>query len=99
MGRIGTFILGIIVGAAGVVVSENYYIVRSQESVHLVPKIAARLEFPYRDIRNYTYDDWQNDQALALAIMKSQKQDLMVETGLNQMQHQFDSLLKDLFGS
>jgi hypothetical protein len=99
MSRLSTFVLGVITGAAGIIVAENYYIVRSEESYHIVPKIAARLEFPYRDIRNYTYEDWQNNQSLALAIVKSQKQDLLMETGLNQMQQQFDSLLKSLTGS
>ena len=99
MNRLSSFILGIVVGAAGIVVSENYYVVRSNESFHLVPKIAARLEIPYRDIRGYTVQDWQNNQPLALAIIKSQKQDLMVETGLSNMQRQFESVLRSLTGS
>ena len=99
MSRLSTFALGVVVGAVGIVVSENYYVVRSNESFHLVPKIAARLELPYRDIRGFTLDDWQNNQSLALAIIKSQKQDLMVETGLNNMQRQFESMLKTLTGS
>ncbi len=99
MGRISTFLMGIVVGAVGIVVSENYYIVRSNESIHLVPKIAARLEIPYRDIRQFTVQDWQNNQSLALAIIKSQKQDLLAETGLNNMQRQFESMLQALTGS
>jgi hypothetical protein len=98
MSRLSTFVLGVFTGAVGIVVAENYYVVRSQESYHLVPKIAAKLEIPYRDIRNYSYEDWQSNQSLALAIIKSQKQDLMMETGLNRMQQQFDSLLKTLTG-
>ena len=99
MSRLSTFLFGIVVGAVGVVVSENYYIVRSKESFHLVPKVAARLEIPYRDIRQYTVEDWQNNQSLALAIIKSQKQDLMVETGLSNMQRQFESMLQALTGT
>lgn len=98
MSRLSTFLLGVVVGAAGIIVAENYYVVRSQESFHIVPKIASRLEFPYRDIRNYSFEDWQNNQSLALAIIKSQKQELLLETGLNRMQQQFDSLLKNLTG-
>jgi hypothetical protein len=99
MNRVTSFILGVVVGAVGIVVSENYYVVRSNESFHLVPKIAARLEIPYRDIRGYTLQDWENNQPLALAIIKSQKQDLMVETGLSNMQRQFESVLRSLTGS
>lgn len=99
MSRISSFFFGIIVGAVGIVVAENYYVVRSNESFHLVPKIAARLEIPYRDIRGFTVDDWNNNQPLALAIIKSQKQDLLAESGLSNMQRQFESLLKSLTGS
>jgi hypothetical protein len=99
MNRLSSFVLGIVVGAIGIIAAENYYIVRSNESFHLVPKIAAKLEIPYRDIRGFTLQDWQNNQPLALAIIKSQKQDLMVETGLSNMQRQFESVLRTLTGS
>ncbi len=99
MNRISSFLLGIVVGAVGIIVSENYYVVRSNESFHLVPKIAAKLEMPYRDIRGFTVQDWQNNQALALAIIKSQKQDLLTESGLSGMQRQFESILKSITGS
>lgn len=99
MNRISSFLLGIVVGAVGIIVSENYYVVRSNESFHLVPKIAAKLEMPYRDIRGFTVQDWQNNQALALAIIKSQKQDLLTESGLAGMQRQFESILKSITGS
>jgi hypothetical protein len=99
MNRISSFLLGIVVGAVGIIVSENYYVVRSNDSFHLVPKIASKLEMPYRDIRGFTVQDWQNNQALALAIIKSQKQDLMTETGLAGMTRQFESILKSITGS
>lgn len=99
MNRLSSFVLGIVVGAVGILVSENYYVVRSNETFHLVPKVAARLEMPYRDIRGFTLQDWQNNQPLALAIIKSQKQDLMAESGLTNMQRQLESVLRSLTGS
>jgi hypothetical protein len=99
MSRLSTLFLGIVIGAGGVIVSENYYVVRSNESVHLVPKVASKLEIPYRDIRGFTMQDWQNNQGLALAIIKSQKQDLMIDSGLQGMQRQFESLLRSITGS
>lgn len=94
MNRISTFVLGVIVGAGGLYVSENFYVVRGKESVHLVPKVAAKLEIPYRDVRNYTVQDWTDNPSLALAIVKSQKKDLLVESGLSNMQNQFEGLLR-----
>lgn len=99
MNRLTTFFLGMIVGALGLYVSENFYVVRSKESVHLIPKVAAKLELPYRDIREYTVEDWRNNPSLALAIVKSKKENLMVESGLSGMQQQFEGLLRSLGGS
>ena len=94
MNRISSFFLGVIAGAVGLYVSENYYVVRGKENVHLIPKVAAKLEFPYRDIRTFTPQDWSNNASLALAIVKAEKQDLLVESGLDNMRSQFDSLLR-----
>ena len=99
MNRITSFLLGMVVGAVGLFVSENYYIVRSKESFHLIPKVAAKLELPYRDIRSYTVDDWKNNPSLGLAIVNSKKQDLMVESGLSGLQRQFEGLLQSIGGS
>ncbi len=98
MNRLTTFFLGIIVGATGLFLSENYYIVRSTESVHLVPKVAAKLEFPYRDIRAYTVEDWKNNLSLGAAIVRTQKPDMMVES-LSSVRHNFEGILRSLGGS
>lgn len=99
MNRITVFFLGVLVGAAGLYISENFYVVRSNETFHLVPKIASKLELPYRDIRSYTVEDWRQNPSLALAILKANKQDLMVESGLSGMQGQLEGLMRSLSGS
>ncbi len=93
MSRLTSFGLGIVVGAAGLFVSENYYVVRSKETVNLIPKVAAKLEMPYYDIRAYNAADWNSHPSLALAIVKSKKEGLLVESGLSGMQSQFEGLL------
>ena len=97
MSRLSTFLLGIVVGAASLFISENYYIVRSTESFHLVPNVAAKLEFPYHDIRNYSVEDWKKNVSLGAAIVKGKKPDLMVDS-LTSVQHNFESILKSLGG-
>jgi hypothetical protein len=84
-----------VAGAAALYTSENYYIVRANEGVHVVPKIAGKIEFPYRDIRNYTVEDWQQNVSLGAAIINAQKQELMVDS-LTSVRGNFDSLLKSL---
>ena len=94
MTRLSSFVLGIIVGAAGLYVSENYYVVRSKETVNLIPKVAAKFEMPYYDIRQFTNTDWQSHPSLALAIVQSKKEGLLVESGLSGMQSQLEGLLR-----
>lgn len=96
MNRLTVFLMGVVVGAVGLFVSENYYIVRSKESFHLVPKVAAKLEIPYRDIRSYTPGDWQNNTSLAVAIVRSKKEDLLIESGLSGLQGQLEGWLRTL---
>lgn len=99
MNRLTVFFLGVVVGIVGLYMSENFYIVRSSETYHLIPKVASKLEIPYRDIRQYTPEDWRNNPALALAIVKSKKEELLVESGLNGMQSQLEEFLTTLGGS
>ncbi|HBE68149.1 MAG TPA: hypothetical protein DDW52_08365 [Planctomycetaceae bacterium] len=84
-----------VAGAGLLYTSENYYIVRGNEGVHVVPKIAGKIEFPYRDIRNFTVDDWRNNVSLGAAIVKADKSELMVDS-LSNVRANFDSLLNSL---
>lgn len=97
MSRLSTFFLGMLAGAATLYISENYYVVRSQESFHLVPKVAAKIEFPYRDIRAYTVEDWKKNVSLGTAIVKANKSDLMVDS-LSSVRHNFETILQSLGG-
>ncbi|MCA9194272.1 MAG: hypothetical protein KDB03_21030 [Planctomycetales bacterium] len=96
MSKLSSFFLGIAVGAGGLYTSENYYVVRSNESLHLIPKVAAKLEFPYYDIRQYKVDDWNRNPSLALAIIRSKKQNLMMDSGVNEVKSQMDALWRSL---
>ncbi len=95
MNRLSSFVLGMVVGAAALYTSENYYIVRGQDGVHVVPKIAGKIEFPYRDIRNFTVADWQNNVSLGAAIVNSNKSELMNDS-LTNVRGNFESLLDSL---
>lgn len=98
MNRLLTFVLGMLAGAGLLYTSENYYVVRVDDGVHVIPKIAAKIEFPYRDIRNYTVEDWQQNVSLGAAIVKSQKSDLMVDS-LSSVRRNFDGILQSLGGN
>ena len=96
MSRISSFFMGVIVGAGGLYISMNYYIVRTKENVHLVPKVAAKLEMPYYDVRKYTLDDWKNHPSLGVAIIKSNNQTLISDASFESVKQQFEGLFKRL---
>lgn len=96
MSRISSFFIGVVVGAVGLYISMHYYVVRSKENIHLVPKVAAKLEMPYFDIRQYTVDDWKAHPSLGLAIVKSQNQSLISDSSIGAVKSQFEGFLKQL---
>ena len=99
MSRLTSFFLGVVCGATGLMIAMNFYIVRSKESFHLVPKVAAKLEVPYYDIRNFTVEDWQSRPSLAAAIVTSKNQNLMHSSGVEAVRSKVEGLLRDWTGS
>jgi len=97
MKRFSGFLLGIFLGAAGMFVGMNYHLVRSKDGFHLVPKLAAKFEQPYVDIRSFNLRDWQNHQSLAAAIVKANKSNLMEESTLKTFRETTKGIL-DKFG-
>ena len=98
MKRIPAFLFGVFFGAMGMFLSMNYHLVRSKDGFHLVPKMAAKFEQPYVDIRNFTLDDWKQHQSLAVAIMKANKSNLMQESALDNFRDATQSLIDQLNG-
>ena len=99
MSRLSSFLLGVVCGAAGLLIAMNFYIVRSRESFHFVPKVAAKLELPYHDIRSFTVEDWQRRPSLAAAIVTSKNHDLMQTSGVEAVRSKVEGLLRDWSGS
>lgn len=98
MKKVGVFFFGVMVGAVCMFLSMNYHVVRSKEGFHLIPKLAAKFEQPYVDIRAFTLDDWNRHQALALAIVKSKQNNLLTDSALDQFRQSTQSLLKKITG-
>ncbi len=98
MSRFSSFLLGVFVGATSLIVTMNYYIVRSKDNVHLVPKVAAKLEIPYYDVRAFSIDDWQKHPSLAAAIVTSKNQNLVNGSGVEAVRGRVEGLLRDWTG-
>jgi len=76
MGRFGTFITGMIVGAALLALATHYHIVRGKEGVYVVRKVQNNLSDVYVDTREFSPADWMDHRMLALAIMQADRGDM-----------------------
>lgn len=98
MSRLSSFFLGMVCGAVGILIATNFYIVRSKESFHFVPKVAAKLEMPYYDIRNFSLEDWRRHPSLAAAIVTSKDEKLMENSGVDAVRSRVEGLLREWTG-
>jgi hypothetical protein len=99
MSRISSFFTGIIVGAVGLYLVMQFYFIRSNDGFHLVPKMAAKLEMPYIDIRKFTLNDWQSHQSLAVAILKANRGNLMQDSSLGSIKQAAQRTLEQITGN
>jgi len=96
MGRINTFILGLVLGAALVFGAQRYHLVRSNDGLHLIPKTKATMGEVYVDIRNFRLDDWTKHPELAAAVLKARKEHLMGDSARGSFRDAIDQAVEAL---
>ena len=82
MNQVSSFVLGLMIGVVGLYITMHFSLVRAADGYHVIPKIAAKIEIPYADIRSFTLQNWQRKQSLALAILKANKGHLLQDQSL-----------------
>jgi hypothetical protein len=97
MGRLGTLLLGIVLGASGMYTGIKYHVVRANDGVHLVPKMSSEFTDVFVDIRKFTVSDWNDHRALAAALVNSDKPYLLEDAAVGTLRHSVDAML-DVFG-
>ena len=97
MSRIGVFFAGILLGAAGMYVSQNYHVVRAEDGMHMVPKMASNFGDVYVDIRSFEISDWDDHKSLAVAIVQADKSYLLRDAAQGSFMQSVDGVL-DLLG-
>ncbi len=85
MGRITTFLFGVIVGGIGVFGAQTYHVVRAEDGVHLVRKTSSTFEEIYVDVRAFGPMDWTEHSDLAVAMAKADMQHLIGDTTTNNL--------------
>lgn len=98
MGRIGTFITGMIAGAMLFFVANHYHIVRSSDGFFAVPKVSQNLQDVYVDIREFKLSDWQEHRLLAASLLQNDRQDLLQDASLTGFRKTVVTLMNDFLG-
>jgi hypothetical protein len=98
MGRIGSFLCGTVVGAVTVFGALKYHVVRANDGVHFVPKVTSGFEDTYVDIRQFGFSDWNRHRSLAMALVKSDRAELMDETAALQIRQSVEAWLQGFYG-
>lgn len=98
MGRVGSFILGVAVGAGTLYTAMSYHVVRSDGGTHLVRKTDIGLSGTYADIRQFTIDDWRRRPQLTQAMLKAERSDLVTSTASQSLQQRVGSLFGGVLG-
>ena len=98
MGRVGTFVSGMITGAALLFVANHYHIVRAKDGVFVVPKVNQGLQDTFVDVRDFSLSDWQEHRMLAASILRSDRKEILEDSTLTGFRSTVSSLMNGLFG-
>ena len=94
MNRTESFFLGLVVGIGALYGTMHYTIVRAKDGFHFIPKITAKLDVPYTDIRAFKIEQWQRKQTLAMSIMRAKKGYLLADHSLTTFKSNTEQLLQ-----
>ncbi len=83
MGRLYTFLLGVVVGFGLYHAALHFHVVYAADGLHLIAKQPPRLAEMYVDVRQFGWADWQKRPALLLAIQKSGKPHILGDAARN----------------
>jgi len=83
MGRLGSFVTGVIVGASSLAVATHYHVVRGKDGVFVVRKVQNNLSDIFVDTREFTPADWMEHRMLALAIMQADRGEMLQDSSLD----------------
>lgn len=83
MGRVRSFLGGVVVGAASLAVATHYHIVHGNDGIFVVRKVQNNLSDIYVDTRQFTAADWMEHRMLALAIMQADKGEMFKDSSMD----------------
>ena len=90
MKRLMTFLCGMIAGAVLLFGALKYHVIRANDGLHLVPKLDAKLEATYVDIRSFTVADWAQHPDLAVALINDDQRALVEDATSDALRNGLD---------
>jgi len=98
MGRVSSFISGMVAGFVLFFLLNHYHVVRSNDGLFVVPKLSQNLQDSYVDIREFGLGDWQEHRLLAASILRSDRHELLEESSLTGFRKTVVTLMDGLLG-
>jgi hypothetical protein len=98
MGRFWTFFWGMVVGASLLYGAMTYHVVNTYDGLQIVPKVTPGIPGTYTDIRGFGIDDWARHRALAMALIKAGKGELMGDAAVSPLRETLEGWLKGFQG-
>ena len=96
MKGIGSFFIGALVGAAVMFSAMKYHIVRADDGLHMIPKLAAEFGDGYVDIRQFDLADWDEHRKLAAAIIRDGQGELIGDSSQSSFRQTLEDVLSTL---
>jgi len=79
MNRLESFLIGLASGIATLYLVMHFTLVRGSDGFHFIPKLNAKLDVPYEDVRDFQAEHWQRRPALTMSILRARKGHLIDE--------------------
>ena len=93
--RIESFLIGLAAGIALLYLTMHFTVVRATDGFHWIPKVTAKLDLPYEDVRDFKAEHWQRRPALTMSIIKARKAYLMDEQSVQKFKQTTIRVLRD----
>jgi hypothetical protein len=79
MNRLESFLIGLASGIATLYLVMHFTLVRGSDGFHFIPKLNAKLDVPYEDVRDFQAEHWYRRPALTMSILRARKGHLIDE--------------------
>lgn len=79
------FFIGFVCGGIFIFGVLRYHVLHAEDGFHLIPKMGATASEPYLDVREFTASDWADHPAVAAAVVRAGRADLMKDSAVDSL--------------